>query len=195
MSFTGKDRSPKTKHPDGHEYGAILDRISKKRKNSNSYKRALALRNNYVNWFVNRCDWSDLSLLRLEDNRWLHYKSYKGRRLYHNSWGLLRQKVQSKLDELGVQVKLIESPYRSQRCSECGWVQKKNRKAKTFCCPNCGHYEDADINSAKNQLVDLPYISEYFRKQKLNREGFFWVEDGIFDPLGQELGVPVAQAS
>ena len=50
---------------------------------------------------------------------------------------------------------------------------------------------DADINSALNheaELVELPFG---FRHFKLNKTGFFWNTQGVFDLNGQEITVPV----
>lgn len=39
-------------------------------------------------------------------------------------------------------------------CPACGHIDKRNRKSQeVFCCCNCGHSDNADINAAKNILV------------------------------------------
>lgn len=49
---------------------------------------------------------------------------------------------------------LVKVPpaYTSQTCSECGHVEKHNRKGKSFKCKACGYENDADVNAARNIL-------------------------------------------
>jgi hypothetical protein len=63
---------------------------------------------------------------------------------------------------------------------------------------HCHHEDDADMNSSKNNTVDLPVISKSFRETKPNKQGFFWLPSGIFlkksDGVGAEFTlVPLAQ--
>ena len=48
---------------------------------------------------------------------------------------------------------LVDPKYTSQRCSECGHVDKDNRKTQSkFKCMACGHTDHADINASANVL-------------------------------------------
>lgn len=48
----------------------------------------------------------------------------------------------------------------SRECSECGHIDKKNRKSQSeFLCLKCGHKDNADINAAKNISVRAVSIS------------------------------------
>jgi len=48
----------------------------------------------------------------------------------------------------------VNPAYTSQACSACGHVAKENRKTQDkFCCVECGHTENADVNAAKNILA------------------------------------------
>ena len=52
---------------------------------------------------------------------------------------------------MGVSVVLVDPAYTSQKCCECGHIEKTNRKTQSvFCCHRCGIVENADINAAKN---------------------------------------------
>ena len=54
----------------------------------------------------------------------------------------------------GTEVRKVPAAYTSQRCSECGHVDPKNRESQAeFRCVRCQHYEHADINAAKNVLA------------------------------------------
>ena len=116
------------------------------------------------------------------------YTQYKtNRKMSHWTNTLIRDKVESLCEELGVQVKHQSSTYRSQRCSECGMVRKGNRKGKTYTCKNCGLVIDSYYNASKNHEISLPEIPYGFRNLKLNRKGFFWLETGLFDLEGRSL--------
>ena len=75
------------------------------------------------------------------------------------SWAFaqLRGYIQYKAELKGVPVILVPSPYTSQRCSECGHTEKKNRKNRdNFLCVSCRHAECADFNASKN----IAYLGE-----------------------------------
>lgn len=63
-----------------------------------------------------------------------------------SAWGGLKTRLTDKTT-----VVLCPPAYTSQRCSECGHVEKDNRKKQAeFICLTCGHSENADLNAAKN---------------------------------------------
>jgi IS605 OrfB family transposase len=69
------------------------------------------------------------------------------------SWAFyqLRSFITYKAKLAGVPVILVDPHYTSQRCNECGHIEKGNRKNQAeFCCKQCGHSENADCNGAKN---------------------------------------------
>jgi predicted nucleic acid-binding Zn ribbon protein len=105
---------------------------------------------------------------------------------------LIRDKLTAKCEEVGVRVVFQTSTYRSQRCFQCGWVRKVNRKGKVFECKNCGHLIDADLNAAQNHSITLPDVPNTFRNHKLNVVGFFWKPSGFFNYDGKELTVPAS---
>ncbi len=62
----------------------------------------------------------------------------------------LRQLLTYKAEERGKAVLLVDPRYTSQKCSNCGFVDKSNRKRGTFCCQSCGFYCSADLNASIN---------------------------------------------
>ena len=55
---------------------------------------------------------------------------------YHD----LKTKIQNKAAEHGIEVISVNPQYTSQRCSECGYIDKQNRpNQSTFICQNCGY--------------------------------------------------------
>lgn len=74
------------------------------------------------------------------------------RRRMH-AWSFRRQQemLGYKAPEYGVHVVYVDARYTSQRCSNCGHTDRKNRQSQAvFSCKRCGHTENADLNAAKN---------------------------------------------
>ena len=68
------------------------------------------------------------------------------------SWGEFKQKVRSLTEKLGLHFLEIDPKYTSRQCNQCGKVDKDNRDKEKFLCVECGNFDDADINAAKNIL-------------------------------------------
>ena len=90
----------------------------------------------------------------------------KSQRRQHSSWSFnqLRRFLEYKSKLAGVILKAINPHYTSQRCSNCGYIDKHNRKNQlTFVCKSCGFSANADLNGAINiaQLatVNLPIVA------------------------------------
>lgn len=63
----------------------------------------------------------------------------------------LQQKTKYKAEELGIEFKLINPKYTSQRCNKCGVIDSESRKSQEFFnCTTCGHKMNADANAARN---------------------------------------------
>lgn len=63
----------------------------------------------------------------------------------------LQQKTKYKAEELGIEFKLINPKYTSQRCNRCGVIDSESRKSQSyFYCNTCGHKANADTNAARN---------------------------------------------
>ena len=67
----------------------------------------------------------------------------------------LRQKIQYKAEEAGIEFRLVDPHYTSQRCSQCGHIDGNNRpkweKGQAFfACTNCGFRTNADYNASLN---------------------------------------------
>ena len=67
----------------------------------------------------------------------------------------LRQKVKYKAEEYGIEVKLVNPRYTSQRCSKCGHIDRQNRPKEEkgqayFQCVRCGYTDNADYNASVN---------------------------------------------
>jgi putative transposase len=59
-------------------------------------------------------------------------------------------KLVSLKQELGIESREVHAAYTSQKCSSCGYVDRRNRRGARFACRFCGLKLDADVNAARN---------------------------------------------
>ncbi len=69
-----------------------------------------------------------------------------------------RKEIKNKLKEIseeyGIDIVEINPAYTSQTCSQCGYIDKENRKTQSeFECRLCGTKLNADVNASKNLLI------------------------------------------
>ena len=93
--------------------------------------------------------------------------------MYKTLQSLIKSKLQDICLISGVHFVQQSNMYRSQRCSCCGFVLKRNRVGKTFICRKCGFATDSDINAAINHVADLPPIYTLVSKEA-KKIGFYW---------------------
>ena len=178
-------------HSYAHTYNEVCDKIARRQKGSKGFKRAQAHRKNLINQAVNLLAElfefeNDVAEVRLEKLRRLGEGKKKSRKLQAFNYADLRHKIERKCQETNVRLTETSNAYKSQRCSLCGFVHKKNRlnggEELRFKCLKCGYTADADINSAKNQVANLPPI--YVNRQNRNKAspsrpnhttGFYWL--------------------
>lgn len=78
----------------------------------------------------------------------------------------LRQKIKYKAEEHGIELVLVNPRYTSQRCSQCGHIDKNNRPKEEkgqafFQCVHCGYKANADYNASVNLATkDIEKIIE-----------------------------------
>jgi IS605 OrfB family transposase len=134
---------------DGWTLDKIQKRLSARKKGSKGFARTQAHRENYVRWSVNNFDFSRVGEIKLEDLKGMR----RGKRLnrFLQGWNYrdIVGVVERKCEERGVRVTYVPRQYTSQRCSECGKIEKRNRCGETYKC-DCGFICDADVNAAKN---------------------------------------------
>lgn len=58
--------------------------------------------------------------------------------------------VQTICEDEKIPFYIIPSAYTSMKCSNCGHIEKKNRKKDNFKCVGCEYEEESHINAAKN---------------------------------------------
>jgi len=156
----------------GFEMESVYEKISRKKQGSNSFKRALVERDNKINYFINR----DLDLNSKElviENLCNVKKGEKGkkrkiRKVFMNKlqrWSYAKcvKKLEMLCEENRVLLTRVDPAFTSQRCSVCGFTDKKNRCGERFLCVDCGLLLDADYNAAINLShmgVCNPHVEE-----------------------------------
>jgi hypothetical protein len=179
--------------PHGHTLESIIQKMARKRWGSKALSASAEHRKNFINWSIRQLNLKGVREIRLENIENINFGRNVNRLMKHWTNTLIRDSVNKICEETGVLFTSVDSEYNSQRCIQCGWVQKVNRKGKLFKCLKCNHMDDADFNASQNILIrdtlfKLPFG---FRSHRLNFGGFFWKPGGLFDGLGQELTVPV----
>ena len=191
MSLSDRQTTGKDIH--GWDLDGIAKKKARKRRGSIAYRKVQDHYKNHIHWCINRVNLKGIKELRLEEIVNINYKRRTSRYLQGFANSLVRDTIKARCEENGVHFKLQSSSYRSQRCSQCGWVQKSNRKGKVFSCNQCGYVDDADINASLNHEANLPDVPVWLRKAKVNRAGFYWLVTGFVDKFGVELRVPLSR--
>lgn len=95
----------------------------------------------------------DIKTIVFEDLKGIGKKS-KGKKLnkWLHSWSFfqLQSFTEYKANEKGIEVVYLDPRYTSQKCSNCGHIEKENRHKHIFKCKKCGYFLDADLNAAMN---------------------------------------------
>jgi putative transposase len=79
-------------------------------------------------------------------------KAALNRSILDAGWGILDRMLAYKAEEAGRQLIRVDPRHTSQRCAECGTVDRESRVGAAFRCRSCGHTDHADINAARNIL-------------------------------------------
>ena len=187
--ITLSDNQTTSKNKHGQDLNSILNKLNKKKVGSKSFNKTLEQRNNYINWSINQLNFSNISQINLEKISNFRYKKHTSKILNYFNESLIRQKLIDKAQQFGVQIVEQPSPFRSRRCSCCGYVSKKNRKKKNFSCKRCFFQVDADLNASLNHEIKLPFSFKLFASLRKIKE-FFWKEEGFFNLDGSEITVP-----
>lgn len=161
-----------------HTLKSIIDTMTKRVRGSKGFAKAQTHRTNYVNWSINQLNLTDVKELRLEKiNDYGRGKSLP----YHLRYFPVRE-IEQKLQDVcllnDVHLVMQSSAYRSQRCSNCGFVHKSNRVAESFECGKCMFTENSDVNAAMNHLADLAPLGIKIGMQE-RKLGFYWLTSGV----------------
>jgi IS605 OrfB family transposase len=107
----------------------------------------------------------------LEDLKGIRKQKSKGKRLnkWLANWSFwqLEQFLSYKVEAVGKQIFKVDARYTSQKCSNCGMIEKSNRKGSHYHCEHCGYWCHADTNAARN--IRNNHIISTADKQKVEQ--------------------------
>lgn len=177
--------------PDNHKHTlvSIQNKMCRKQKGSNAFRKCQTQRTNFINWSINQLNLSNVKELRIENLKDVRRNKRTSRNLSHWTYPAIKDKIQARCEENGVRLTLLPYAYSSQRCSKCGWTQRANRNGKRFVCKNCEYAADADFNASVNIGLNLPEFPRSELRQRKNLNGFFYAGQELIVPVGQKLEV------
>lgn len=191
--LTLSDNQITSKNNHGYDLKDIIKVICRRKKGSIGFCKAQQHRENYINWSLNQLNFSHVKQVNLERLFQVGKGTNQGTFLSSFTYPLIKRKLLFLSDSEGFTIKEVNNEFRSQRCSECGWTQKSNRRNKVVKCKHCGFATDADFNASLNLKEDgLPPVPKWVRLKKLNIKGFFWNLSGIISSSGENI-VPRVQ--
>lgn len=78
-------------------------------------------------------------------------------------------------DDFGINTTKINPAFTSQQCPVCESISKENRKTQEmFCCVNCGHTNNADLNASIN-------IKNRYSDDRIKLSTPFWMVKSILE--------------
>lgn len=163
----------------------------KLRKRSGKEKR-FSLNQNHImsKWLLNQ----PFDIFVLEDLKGIR-KQNKGKKLngWLSNWTFyqLEEFIKYKAEALGKLIVKVDARYTSQKCSECGNIDKKSRNKDKYSCVKCGHAEHADINAAKNIKQNyltslLEFSLENDKKQAVINQPNGQISNNLFNVSTEE---------
>ena len=155
------------------ELQRVYKKLTRKKRGSKAYKRALVERTNLTNKFVNEFNYkNDFDCLMIEDLKSVKAnKSFKklskskqkktnsvkqkaiNNLLQYWSYRTVIDKLERLSEEEGFHLIKVQPAYTSQTCSNCGSCNEDFRNKEIFHCDDCGLEIDADTNAAINILM------------------------------------------
>ena len=190
LSLSDNQVTKPNKH--GYDYPKINQILSRRKKGSKGFKRTQEHRENYINWSINQLNFKDVRKVKLEKLQNMRKGKNSGRYLSHFAYTLIEDKLIRLSETEGFEIVEQDNRFRSQRCSECGWVHGSNRLRKVFKCKNCTYSTDADLNASYNHEIELPDVKVIWNNKRVRKQGFYWNVNGFKD-CNQEPIVPEAQ--
>lgn len=145
----------------GNKYGLNLESIYKKlankKRGSKKYQKALKERTNETNRAINLfLNTERPSTIFAEDLYLLRNESKLSHKTLNVQQYFIYSQVLNKLEYLseskGFRFIRVNPAYTSQVCSNCGALEKSNRKGEVYQCKHCGCSLDADFNASLNIL-------------------------------------------
>lgn len=149
----------------GKELETVYTKITKKKRNSKAYKKALTERTNKTNQTINNFfnEHNDTNNIIVEDLKNVKHKSKINskfmNKLQYWTYSRTLNRINNIAESKGINVVKVLPYYTSQQCSQCGAIDKDNRLGENFLCTACGFEIDADYNASINILHRGTYSS------------------------------------
>lgn len=106
-------------------------------------------------------------VIQMEDLTGIKKSTEFPKKLQHWTYYDLQTKIKYKAEEYGIEVRLVSPGYTSQRCSNCGHIDRNNRLTQErFRCTACGFEANADHNASLN--ISLPNIEKIIAEARKN---------------------------
>ncbi len=81
-------------------------------------------------------------------------KSGLNKAILRQGWSAFITQLKYKVENTGSYLLPVPAHNTSNKCSKCGFISKENRKTQAkFVCTQCNHFENADLNAARNILA------------------------------------------
>jgi len=144
---------------DGHGRKNKMRIYSKYGNYSHNYSQTV--NHKWSKYIIEQAVKNHCATIQMEDLSGINSKSK-----FLKSWTYydLQTKIEYKAKEVGIVVNKIKPKYTSQRCSECGYIDKENRlEQKSFKCLKCGYTTNADFNAARN--ISIQNIDKIIEEQ------------------------------
>jgi putative transposase len=105
------------------------------------------------------------------------------------SWGELISRIEYVAAKSGKVLLKIDPRHTSQTCSACGFVDKASRDSEKFICTDCGHFDHADKQAARN--IKQKAVLEYgLTLIKVRRDSAEPKQLSLFETPSAESTVP-----
>jgi len=154
-------------------YKQLLEKIHLQVYKSRSHEKAILQLRNHIRYMVKQIDFSLFTDLHMERLDFTNFKHKFNNICKFWNYSYILDVLTQYAESQNVFVTAVLSYYTSQRCHECGYVNKSNRKGDKFICLCCWHSSNADINAAKNISLDLFRLPRQVNQLK----DFFWWPD------------------
>lgn len=93
----------------------------------------------------------DCSVIAMEDLDKIRDRLPGGPIHYFWAFRRLREYIEYKAEDVGIQTRTVDAAFTSQKCADCAFTDEENRVSRTrFLCQNCEKETNADYNAAKN---------------------------------------------
>lgn len=137
-----------------------IERVKRCKQGSKGQIRARRALKQRIDEIAKEAVKKDLRLVVVEKLKNLNHNTKLKRRLSKNmrrsigTWNYRYwlQRISMRCEVNRVSFRSVVPYYTSQRCSVCGYTDRRNRSNEKFLCLNCSYETNADVNAAKNIL-------------------------------------------